>query len=474
MSDWTIKSSMGRSSADKPRRNRSTLATPSSRGQTLITAADADAAPDDAMGPVTVKYQDAIQRLGKWCYFCTDPISEPWYRACSNCGALICLAKDEGGAGCIAPNSVKSDVPFRCHVCVGKGLLPARVPYTLAGQGVLHGAKLTWPLVYVPITLKGLDSPAVEITTTTIKAEYRATPETLFHWPIEMSGVVARGGDPKSEEAVEFIRASSSQKLPPNLIIVVDTHSHSYSGRLQVTKTTGLHSTVAELLTAKVGTGVFDEMRKASDKARRWNAIEIVELDGGRLRADVTPLTRGGLACPHPPSLWGSRHCPLELDQGEGPGGTGKPGSPRRIFRTISTRSVKESDLWGVVKRVLTQNTKCVEGNSMVAAFKKSGNLVVWEAAEDSPQRPFGLTPTRCGKIDCSARGQRTQMTGETKLDGDVPKARFKCLACAWTSKWVRPQDIKEYIFSVEKRYAPSLYYHAYPLHPKLDAAFYL
>lgn len=126
---------------------------------------------------VVVKYADVLMQQTMWCHFCTNPISWPWFRTCSTCGALICIAKVAGGLGCVAADSIKEVPQFDCHECLKRVKGPVVVPYRLAGQGILGPAKLTWPLLFIPMKLLNLDSPALDLTTMACKVEYLQTPE---------------------------------------------------------------------------------------------------------------------------------------------------------------------------------------------------------------------------------------------------------------------------------------------------------
>lgn len=147
-------------------------------------------------------------------------------------------------------------------------------------------------------------------------------------------------------------------------------------------------------------------------------------------------------------------------------------GFTRSLVQAISTMGV--DDLWDVVKRVLAKNTMCVVKNALVAAFwDNKGKLVVWEASESSPNRPFGLTLTSCAGKSCLERGERSHICGYTRhLPGGSLKGRIQCLACRWTSQWVKFDDLKDLVFQVDRYNAPSLYYHEYPLHPKINRLF--
>lgn len=105
-------------------------------------------------------------------------------------------------------------------------------------------------------------------------------------------GVVIKHKDSHTD----FIKKSISKCRPANLIIVLDTHSDTFSGQLQAAGgLTGVSSTLTlpDLLRSYVGIDVLQEMAKASAFARSYNRIH--EISPGVVPwADITPKGRGG------------------------------------------------------------------------------------------------------------------------------------------------------------------------------------
>jgi hypothetical protein len=93
-----------------------------------------------------------------------------------------------------------------------------------------------------------------------------------------------------------FIHKSMTQGRPANLVIVLDTHSDTFSGQLQATGgLTGASTTLTltDLLRTYVGDAVFKAMADASATARAYALVP--EISPGVVPwADITPKVRGG------------------------------------------------------------------------------------------------------------------------------------------------------------------------------------
>lgn len=98
------------------------------------------------------------------------------------------------------------------------------------------------------------------------------------------------------ETHLNFIRKSMSDGRPANIIIVLDTHSDSFSGQLQITGgLTGVSSTLTlqDLVKTYVGNAMLQEMGKLSAQALSYNTIHEI-CPGVVPWADITPKVRGG------------------------------------------------------------------------------------------------------------------------------------------------------------------------------------
>jgi hypothetical protein len=94
----------------------------------------------------------------------------------------------------------------------------------------------------------------------------------------------------------DFIKKSISEGWPANLIIVLDTHSDTFTGQLQATGgLTGTSTTLSlpDLVRGYVGDGTLQEMMKASAIARSYDCLPEIS-PGVAPWADITPKARGG------------------------------------------------------------------------------------------------------------------------------------------------------------------------------------
>lgn len=95
---------------------------------------------------------------------------------------------------------------------------------------------------------------------------------------------------------LDFIRKSVHESRPANLVIVLDTHSDTFSGQLQAAGgLTGQSSTLTlpDLVRTYVGDSTLQEMLQVSLVARSYNLIPEIS-PGVAPWADITPKVRGG------------------------------------------------------------------------------------------------------------------------------------------------------------------------------------
>jgi hypothetical protein len=93
----------------------------------------------------------------------------------------------------------------------------------------------------------------------------------------------------------DFIKKSIAEGRPANLIMVLDTHSDTFSGQLQTTgglTGVGTSLTLPDLVRGYVGDRTLQEMMSASRVARSYPVLEISP--GVEPWADITPRARGG------------------------------------------------------------------------------------------------------------------------------------------------------------------------------------
>jgi hypothetical protein len=98
------------------------------------------------------------------------------------------------------------------------------------------------------------------------------------------------------DQHVDFINKSMLEGRPCNLIVVLDTHSNTFSGQLQASgglTGAGTFMSLPDLVLGYVGDVTLKEMQKASEYARRYNLVLEVS-PGVTPWADITPKVRGG------------------------------------------------------------------------------------------------------------------------------------------------------------------------------------
>jgi hypothetical protein len=105
-------------------------------------------------------------------------------------------------------------------------------------------------------------------------------------------GAVSKHQDSHSD----FIKKSLSEGRPPNLVIVLDTHSDTFSGQLQASgglTTAGITMNLTDLVRGYVGDSTLQEMMTVSEVARSYKIIHEIS-PGIQPWADITPKVRGG------------------------------------------------------------------------------------------------------------------------------------------------------------------------------------
>jgi hypothetical protein len=99
-----------------------------------------------------------------------------------------------------------------------------------------------------------------------------------------------------TSEHVDFIQKSMNQGRPANLIMVLDTHSDTFTGQLQTTgglTGVGTNLTLPDLVRGYVGDDTLHKMMNASAAARSYNPF--LEISPGVAPwATITPKARGG------------------------------------------------------------------------------------------------------------------------------------------------------------------------------------
>lgn len=111
-----------------------------------------------------------------------------------------------------------------------------------------------------------------------------------------MKGAEGRVSNKHTDTHLDFIKKSLDQGRPTNLIIVLDTHSDTFTGQLQVAGgLTGINisSTLPELVRNYVGNDTLQEMVNVSQVSRSYDFIPEIS-PGVAPWANITPKVRGG------------------------------------------------------------------------------------------------------------------------------------------------------------------------------------
>src|SRR5271169_4721342 len=110
-----------------------------------------------------------------------------------------------------------------------------------------------------------------------------------------------RGGgnhtDTRIKDSFSFVNTHTAAGFPPNLFIVVDTHTNYFNGFLQHTGCSRVeYADVGTLLRSYVSDALLDMIKTASARSRA-TIPEIYTPEGLRPWSDITVASRGGWRC---------------------------------------------------------------------------------------------------------------------------------------------------------------------------------
>lgn len=99
------------------------------------------------------------------------------------------------------------------------------------------------------------------------------------------------GSRDMTDKACAFVQKSLESGPPPNMIVILDSHSDPFTGQLQ----TGAQDQYEDIsrLMEKCLSKIQDPMKRASVVARGWEE-EVFTLEGRKPWTDMTPRVRGG------------------------------------------------------------------------------------------------------------------------------------------------------------------------------------
>lgn len=257
-----------------------------------------------------------IVELGTFCHFCCDQTNSPYKHECVNCGAIVCEQHLPRSSGCIYLKSVEvPESEFRCPICsrIGQGK-DKPLHYAFIGFGKRKKAKMAWPMAIVNLNLESMkDDYLANTVTLEVQNHYRTfennasptnitscLPFTILVFQLYFTTLHMRGGAHQSESkklapGVEFITRNLKAGCPPNIFLLVDTHSDEFTGMLQHTggHTGGTSTTITEILLAYLGEKFLAMMRQSSTLARGDKTV-VKTINGNNPWCNPTAGSRGG------------------------------------------------------------------------------------------------------------------------------------------------------------------------------------
>jgi hypothetical protein len=110
-----------------------------------------------------------------------------------------------------------------------------------------------------------------------------------------MRGAAHLSESKKLAPGVEFIQRNIHAGFPPNVFVVIDTHSDEFTGMLQHTggHSGGTSTSIKEIMTAYLGQEFRSAMQAASVAARSDESIRKT-VNGNDVWCDLTARARGG------------------------------------------------------------------------------------------------------------------------------------------------------------------------------------
>ncbi|KAM6491895.1 hypothetical protein JOM56_012533 [Amanita muscaria] len=409
-------------------------------------------------------YEAELQKHGRlYCHFCQEPAQRE-------------EAQKTGGNGCIAFGTLAlSSGPFVCHPC---HLARKRAPsYRVKGFGLRRGPKMTWPIFILGLQLSSVDTHVIDSVMHGVGYQYHFDETNLN---------TLGSSSKKLIDNVQFIKDKSMGGMPPNMVVVVDTHADSFSGYLQVGGGSNAPKAinVGEMICKFVTQEVLQSMCNASALA----CLEQTELCLASGRApwcDISMSTRGGwrgaIISSCRPSMLTTTHFFFVsklvtdglFDFVVGCGGVetlpaavapfmvaltsemAKHGFPHvRKRDQVGTQLFKVPRLWDAFRNILINNQSVLDSTTVVFIFRDGAKrLHRMVSLHVEVYRPFGFSFEGCPN-NCRAQFHLRTVSRHNKL-------RMNCVVCQWRSNLV-PFESNEH-FRVLHTSTPFVFWHEFP-----------
>ncbi|KAG2062972.1 hypothetical protein BDR04DRAFT_1164401 [Suillus decipiens] len=379
---------------------------------------------------------------GIFCHFCCDNTHPNFRHECVNCGAIVCEQSLPRSSGCIFLESVECDEKeFRCPMCsrFGDGKdQPLR--YAFIGFGRRKKVKMAWPMAIVNLNLESMkDDYLASTVVLDAHNHYRGFENNLFTTVLHMRARAQLRECKKLVPGVEFVRRNITCGFPPNIFLVVDTHSDEFTGMLQHTggQTSGTSTTITEILVAYLGEKFVQVMNKSSKIARSDETVK--KTINGKQWSDLTPCARGGwrglamVSCG--PAIRVSHHFEAVkalvennfVDFVVAFGGSGTlPSMVSDAMRrfVVETGIFGRTDIWRALYR---------EGYALLDEFRS------------------------CPTPKCQP------VPADMRVHNEGVKVHVRCSKCNWKSSAIRNDEENKHFKQVSKLCAPQLFWHHFP-----------
>ncbi|KAK2459411.1 hypothetical protein APHAL10511_008576, partial [Amanita phalloides] len=314
-------------------------------------------------------YLEWIRAVGTvHCHFCSDPVDHDNWVMCVDCGAIICIGSTQGGAGCIGVGTLPPQLRsrFLCPRCLGIGRKGV-VEYWLAGNGQRRFPKIAWPLALTTVQLHNLDSLVRSTVRITLQAHYKCDSKNLLITEQQMKSNGEKPAKKEFGKQVKFLTTHAERGVSPNMIVIVDTHSDSFSGFLQSAGGRGRAWVCRAECVGNDATGITDS--KGWEARGGWRVLVLMTC-GSALRQrhhwnSVLELLNMNL---------------FDLVVGFG----GLETIPTHVHLFITTLVQKIAtlgmpDIWNTIRDALIESPAVLSANTLIAAYRseEKGETVV-------------------------------------------------------------------------------------------------
>ncbi|KAG2335998.1 hypothetical protein BDR05DRAFT_953664 [Suillus weaverae] len=420
--------------------------------------------------------------LGTFCHFCLDSCSPPHQHECVECGAIVCEQFVARSSGCIFINTVEAiKGTFLCPMCsrTAKGEKDRPLRYVFIGFGKRIKVKLAWPMAIVNLSLESMkDDYLASAITLEAQNHYRSHPENLYVSALRMRGAAHMIESRKLAPGIQFCHRNIVAGFPPNVFVVVDTHSDEFSGMLQHTggHTGGTNATITEILKAYLGKEFVTAMKASADAARNDTTV-CKTFNGKAPWCDVTAKARGGrrglfmVSCG--PAIRVSHHFEevkalVDSDVVDFVLAFGGSGTlPSMISNTVRSFMMEmgvfgRKDVWEGLCQMLATSNDFLEYTTAVVVYSSylTGQRTVEcrQITKDSPGvRAFGFEFKACATPGCHPSA------ADMRVFNKKGRVQLRCLKCGWRSAWVKTDQDNDHFQRVHKIVAPTLFWHHFP-----------